>query len=66
MHYLASPCPNFLLLNASDGQRIARLRDEDQAYYLLGIFDVYLPLIYGEGDNAFIRLKEQIDKSSSS
>jgi len=38
-------------------------RREDKAYSLLGIFDVFMPLIYGEGeDNAFIRLREAIDK----
>ena len=36
---------------------------EDKAYSLLGIFDVHMPLIYGEGeDNAFTRLREAIDK----
>jgi len=31
--------------------------EEDQAYCLLGIFDIYLPLIYGEGrEHAFRRL----------
>ena len=38
-------------------------RKEDEAYSLLGIFSIYMPLIYGEGENAFIRLKEMIDKS---
>ena len=38
-------------------------REEDMAYSLLGIFDVYMPLIYGEGrENALIRLREEIDK----
>jgi len=38
-------------------------REEDMAYCLLGIFGVYLPLIYGEGKaNAFVRLREEIDK----
>jgi hypothetical protein len=38
-------------------------RKEDKAYSLLGIFDVYMPLIYGEGrDSAFRRLREEIDK----
>jgi hypothetical protein len=38
-------------------------REEDMAYSLLGIFGVYLPLIYGEGrDNARGRLREAIDK----
>ena len=29
-------------------------RDEDIAYCLLGMFDVNMPLIYGEGEKAFI------------
>ena len=37
-------------------------RGEDQAYCLLGIFDVYMPLIYGEGkENALRRLRKKID-----
>ncbi|KAN0067154.1 HET domain containing protein [Elaphomyces granulatus] len=40
-------------------------RKEDKAYSLLGIFDIYMPLIYGEGrENAFQRLREKIDKAS--
>ncbi|KAK0632802.1 heterokaryon incompatibility protein-domain-containing protein [Immersiella caudata] len=36
-------------------------RKEDLAYCLLGIFDVTMPMIYGEGaDQAFLRLQEQI------
>lgn len=35
-------------------------RPEDIAYCLLGIFDVYMPLMYGEGDRAFLRLQEEI------
>ncbi|KAK6853737.1 hypothetical protein PG995_010549 [Apiospora arundinis] len=35
-------------------------RVEDQAYCLLGIFDINMPLLYGEGSKAFIRLQEQI------
>ena len=35
-------------------------RTEDIAYCLLGIFDVNLPLIYGEGLKAFRRLQEAI------
>ena len=35
--------------------------EEDQAYCLLGIFDVHLPLIYGEGrEHAFRRLRKEI------
>ncbi|KAF4985280.1 hypothetical protein FGRMN_11240 [Fusarium graminum] len=33
---------------------------EDIAYCLLGIFDVNLPLLYGEGKRSFIRLQEAI------
>ena len=42
-------------------------REEDEAYCLLGIFDVYMPLIYGEGRvNAFTRLREEMQKRSTS
>lgn len=38
-------------------------KEEDKVYCLLGIFGVFLPLIYGEGEShARIRLKEQIEK----
>jgi len=39
-------------------------RLEDKAYCLLGIFKVNMPLLYGEGDKAFIRLQEEIMKTS--
>ncbi|KAK2590833.1 hypothetical protein QQS21_011470 [Conoideocrella luteorostrata] len=35
-------------------------RVEDLAYCLLGIFDINMPMIYGEGERAFIRLQEEI------
>ncbi|KIW22450.1 uncharacterized protein PV07_12334 [Cladophialophora immunda] len=38
-------------------------RTEDRAYCLLGIFDVSMPPIYGEGDKAFDRLKDEIAKA---
>jgi hypothetical protein len=38
---------------------------EDKAYSLLGIFGVFMPLNYGEGEeNAFMRLQEQIERAS--
>lgn len=40
-------------------------RPEDVAYCLLGIFSVNMPLLYGEGDRAFIRLQEEIMKNSN-
>ncbi|KAH7393895.1 heterokaryon incompatibility protein-domain-containing protein, partial [Phaeosphaeria sp. MPI-PUGE-AT-0046c] len=39
-------------------------RPEDIAYCLLGVFQVNMPLLYGEGANAFIRLQEEIIKTS--
>jgi hypothetical protein len=36
---------------------------EDKIYSLLGIFGVYLPLIYGEGEaNAEVRLRDEIER----
>jgi hypothetical protein len=39
-------------------------RIEDIAYSLVGIFGVNMPLLYGEGERAFIRLQEEIMKDS--
>jgi hypothetical protein len=39
--------------------------EEDWAYCLLGIFGVFMPLIYGEGkDHAIRRLRREIDEAS--
>lgn len=35
-------------------------RPEDVAYCLMGLFGVNMPLLYGEGKRAFIRLQEEI------
>ncbi|RSL89393.1 hypothetical protein CDV31_015882 [Fusarium ambrosium] len=35
-------------------------RLEDRAYSLLGFFKVNMPMLYGEGERAFIRLQEEI------
>jgi hypothetical protein len=40
-------------------------RDEDMAYCLLGIFDINMPMLYGEGAKAFLRLQEEIIKQCS-
>ncbi|KAJ9641184.1 hypothetical protein H2204_002862 [Knufia peltigerae] len=40
-------------------------RPEDLAYCLLGIFDVHLTVMYGEGKRAFQRLQEEIIRSTS-
>jgi len=39
-------------------------RLEDLAYCLLGIFNINMPMLYGEGENAFIRLQEEIMKNT--
>ncbi|KAK3312934.1 heterokaryon incompatibility protein-domain-containing protein, partial [Apodospora peruviana] len=39
-------------------------RIEDIAYSLLGIFDVNMPMLYGEGTKAFIRLQEAIAEAT--
>ncbi|KAI1338604.1 heterokaryon incompatibility protein-domain-containing protein [Xylariaceae sp. FL0016] len=40
-------------------------RIEDMAYCLMGIFDVHMPMIYGEGPKAFVRLQEEIARETS-
>ena len=39
-------------------------RVEDGAYSLMGIFDINMPTIYGEGPRSFLRLQEEIMRSS--
>ena len=39
-------------------------RIEDTAYCLLGLFDINMPLLYGEGEKAFRRLQEEIIKTN--
>jgi len=40
-------------------------REEDIAYCLMGLFDVNMPLLYGEGQKAFYRLQKAILEISS-
>lgn len=44
--------------------RRSTTRLEDEAYCLLGLLNVHMPLIYGEGRNAFRRLQEEVIKRS--
>jgi hypothetical protein len=39
-------------------------RIEDRTYSLLGIFDVYMPICYGEGARAFRRLQEELIRNN--
>ncbi|KAJ4004793.1 hypothetical protein NW752_009541 [Fusarium irregulare] len=56
---------------ASIGERMSWLakreteRTEDIAYCMLGIFDINMQIVYGEGMRAFIRLQEEIIKVSN-
>ncbi|KAH8898199.1 HET-domain-containing protein, partial [Thozetella sp. PMI_491] len=40
-------------------------RIEDRAYSIIGIFDINMPMLYGEGNKAFIRLQEEIVKETN-
>lgn len=40
-------------------------REEDQAYSLLGLFGVHMPMVYGEGRSAFRRLQLEIIRLSN-
>jgi len=52
--------------NASIAQKMCWMADrkttriEDIAYCMLGLFDVYMPLLYGEGEKAFYRLQLEL------
>ncbi|KAK4503236.1 hypothetical protein PRZ48_006664 [Zasmidium cellare] len=67
-HYLYDPNQ---ITYASIAQRMSwaakrtTLRIEDTAYCLLGLFDVNMPLLYGEGPKAFIRLQEELIRKSN-
>ena len=59
------------LSNFSVPERMAWIKrrdtkyEEDKAYSLFGIFDVHIPVLYGEGkQKAFDRLREKVDKDS--
>ncbi|KAK2053173.1 heterokaryon incompatibility protein [Colletotrichum caudatum] len=60
-----------LLSAASVAERMSWLscrrttRVEDMAYCMLGIFDINMPLLYGEGAKAFTRLQEEILRTST-
>ncbi|KAF7622997.1 hypothetical protein AFLA_010310 [Aspergillus flavus NRRL3357] len=47
----------------ASGRKTTRV--EDIAYCLMGIFHVNMPLLYGEGEKAFIRLQEEIMRESA-
>jgi len=68
VEYLAEPQQDFR--RARVGQRMSWSSDrkttriEDLAYCLFGLFDINLPLLYGEGERAFQRLQAEILRTS--
>lgn len=62
---------NNLLRKASVAEKMSWVsrrvttRIEDMAYCMLGIFDIDMPLLYGEGSKSFIRLQEEIIRTSN-
>jgi len=68
VEYLAEPRQDFR--RARVGQRMSwasdrnTTRKEDLAYCLFGVFDINMPLLYGEGERAFRRLQEEIIRTS--
>lgn len=40
-------------------------RREDMAYCLLGLFNINMPMLYGEGDKAFSRLVEEVVRKTA-
>jgi hypothetical protein len=39
-------------------------KDRRSAYCLMGLFNVTMPILYGEGDRAFLRLQQEIIRST--
>lgn len=62
-HQLLSSFSVATRMSWASGRVTTRL--EDQAYALLGLFNVSMPLLYGEGTKAFRRLQEEIIRNSS-
>lgn len=74
LHHITTIEKDVLVTGIVDSISIARrmawaaarqtTRIEDRAYSLMGIFDVNMPLLYGEGEKAFTRLQEAIMRVS--
>lgn len=55
-------CPAAEVMSWASGRQTTRI--EDRAYSLLGLFNISMPLLYGEGTSAFRRLQEEILKAT--
>lgn len=62
--HIAIPRTAGVAAKMSWASRKQTTRPEDMSYCLMGLFDVNMPLLYGEGSKAFIRLQLEIVKSS--
>ena len=68
--YVEQPLSSNVLQDLSIAERMRwaskreTTKEEDMAYCLLGLFDVNMPLLYGEGKKAFIRLQLELIKKS--
>jgi hypothetical protein len=68
--YVEQPLSSNVLQDLSIAERMRwassreTTKEEDMAYCLLGIFDVNMPLLYGEGKKAFIRLQLELIKKT--
>ena len=58
------PSTNSVAIRMSWASKRECTREEDNAYCLMGIFSINMPLLYGEGENAFKRLQLEILKTS--
>jgi hypothetical protein len=48
-------------------ERRETTREEDKAYSMMGIFDIQMPVLYGEGEEKAIRrLRKEVGESSKS
>ncbi|KAK1752020.1 hypothetical protein QBC47DRAFT_306371, partial [Echria macrotheca] len=69
--YLLPSSPCDVMYTASVSERMSwasartTTRPEDMAYCLLGIFKIHMPMLYGEGHQAFVRLQEEIIRNST-
>ncbi|KAF2429335.1 HET-domain-containing protein, partial [Tothia fuscella] len=60
----ADPLTFSVAIRMSWASKRETTRKEDVAYCLIGLFGVHMPLIYGERERAFIRLEEEIMKTT--
>ncbi|KAI6152424.1 heterokaryon incompatibility protein-domain-containing protein, partial [Pisolithus tinctorius] len=49
----------------SVAQVLSTTRVEDRAYSLMGLLDVNMPMLYGEGKKAFLRLQQEVIRKSN-